>query len=115
MKGAKENARLALLTAIAFVMVAVAGSTPLVAQDGPSLYKARCAMCHGADGKGETPIGKKMNIRDLGSPEVQKQTDAELTTIVSKGKAKMPAFEGKLTGEQIAQLVAHIRELGKKK
>jgi cytochrome c6 len=85
------------------------------AQSGAeATYKAKCAMCHGADGKGDSPMGKKLNIRDLGSPEVQKQTDAELTTIVTKGKGKMTPFEGKLTAEQIGQLVAYIRELGKK-
>jgi mono/diheme cytochrome c family protein len=115
MNGEKQNALPALLTAIVIVAVAVTGSTPLAAQDGPTLYKTKCAMCHGADGKGETPMGKKLNVRDLGSPEVQKQTDAELTTIISKGKGKMPPFEGKLTAEQIGQVVAQIRELGKKK
>ncbi len=115
MKGKKKNTRLGLLTAAVVVVVAVTGSTLLAAQDGPTLYKTKCAMCHGADGKGETPMGKKLNIRDLGSPEVQKQTDAELTTIISKGKGKMPPFEGKLTAEQLGQVLAHIRELGKKK
>jgi cytochrome c6 len=90
-------------------------STPLMAQDGAALYKTKCAMCHGADGKGDLPMGKKLNVRDLGSPEVRKQTDAELTTIITKGKGKMPAFEAKLTGEQIGQVVAYIRELAKKK
>ena len=115
MKGKKENMRLGLLTAVVVVVVAVTTSTPLSAQDGPTLYKAKCAMCHGPDGKGETPMGKKLNIRDLSSAEVQKQTDAELTTIISKGKGKMPAFKGKLTAEQFGQVLAHIRELGKKK
>jgi cytochrome c6 len=114
MKGEKESTRIAVFTAIVLAGFAVIGSTPLAAQDGPSLYKARCAMCHGADGKGETPMGKKLNIRDLGSPEVQKQTDAELTAVISKGKGKMPPFGGKLTAEQIGQVLAHIRELGKK-
>jgi mono/diheme cytochrome c family protein len=90
-------------------------STPLLAQDGATLYKSKCAMCHGPDGKGETPMGKKLTVRDLGSPDVQKQTDAELTTIITKGKGKMTPYEGKLTGEQIGQLVAYIRDLGKKK
>lgn len=86
------------------------------AQSGAeATYKAKCAMCHGAEGKGDSPMGKKLNIRDLGSPEVQKQTDAELTTIVTKGRGKMMPFEGKLTADQIGQLVAYIRELGKKK
>ena len=114
MKGEKQNALLVLLTVIVILMVAVTGSTPLAAQDGPTLYKTKCAMCHGADGKGETPMGKKLNIRDLGSPEVQKQTDAELTTTITKGKGKMTPFATKLTAEQIGQLVAHIRGLGKK-
>lgn len=115
MRDKKENTRLGLLTAVVVVVVAATASTPLAAQDGPTLYKAKCAMCHGPDGKGETPMGKKLNIRDLSSPEVQKQTDAELTTIISEGKGKMPAFKGKLTAEQFGQVLAHIRELGKKK
>jgi cytochrome c6 len=101
---------------ILFALAVILGSSfAAQAQSGAeATYKAKCAMCHGADGKGDSPMGKKLNIRDLGSPEVQKQTDAELTTIVTKGKGKMVPFEGKLTADQIGQLVAYIRELGKK-
>ena len=53
-------------------------STPAAADDAAATYKAKCAMCHGADGKGETPVGKKMGIRDFTSPEVQKMSDDEL-------------------------------------
>jgi mono/diheme cytochrome c family protein len=59
-------------------------------------------------------MGKTLKIRDLGSAAVQSQSDAQLTEIVSKGKNKMPPFDGKLSKEQIAGLVAYIRELGKK-
>ena len=114
MTAERKNALPALLATLAILAVAV-WSTPLTAQDGPTLYKTKCAMCHGPDGKGDTPMGKKLNIRDLGSPEVQKQTDAELNTIIAKGKGKMTPFGAKLTTEQIGQLVAHIRELGNKK
>jgi len=55
-----------------------------------------------------------LKIRDLHSEEVQKQTDADLNQTITKGKNKMPAFEGKLKKEEIEQLVAYIRELGKK-
>jgi len=112
MQGKKQNALLIMLAA--FVMMVAMGSTPLAAQDGPSLFKSKCAMCHGADGKGDSAMGKRLNVRDLGSAEVQKQTDAELTTIITKGKGKMPPFEGKLTAEQVGQVVGYIRELGKK-
>lgn len=88
---------------------------PAKAQDdAASLFKAKCAPCHGADGKGEVPMGKKLGAHDLSSAEVQKQSDAQLTEVVTKGRNKMPAYEGKLSKEQIAQLVAYIREIGKK-
>jgi len=98
---------LALMLGLSFAAQAQSGAE--------ATYKAKCAMCHGAEGKGDSPMVKKLNVRDLGSPEVQKQSDAELTTIVTKGKGKMMPFEGKLTADQIGQLVAYIRELGKKK
>src|SRR5437773_8657121 len=84
-------------------------SSPAVAQDAAATYKAKCAMCHGADGK-----GGKMGTRDFASPEVKAETDAQLTDIVSKGKApKMPAYGEKLKPEEIKDLVAYIRTLAK--
>ena len=59
-------------------------------------------------------MGKKLGAHDLSSAEVQKQSDAQLTEVVTKGRNKMPPYEGKLSKEQIAQLVTYIRELGKK-
>ena len=55
-----------------------------------------------------------MKIRDFHSPDVQKQTDAELTEIISAGKGAMPSYKGKLTDDQIKQLVGYIRDLAKK-
>ena len=81
---------------------------------GGPLFKAKCAACHGADGKGEVPVGKKLGARDLISAEVQGQSDAQLADVVTKGKNKMPKYDGKLTKDQIGELVAYIRELGKK-
>ena|SRR5579885_3211441 len=77
------------------------------------LYKSKCAMCHGADGKGQTPVGQKLGAHDFASPEVKKETDGDLTQIVEKGKNKMPAYEGKLKPEEIKDLVGYIRKLGK--
>jgi cytochrome c6 len=71
-------------------------------------------MCHGPDGAGKTPMGKRLNVRDLGSAEVQKQSDSDLMHVIGQGKAKMPAFGKSLSEDQIKLLVAHIRELGKK-
>ena len=85
-----------------------------LAEDAAAVYKAKCLSCHAADGSG-TPIGKKMGAHDFKDPEIAKQTDQQLTDAIAKGKNKMPKYEGKLTADQIKQLVAYIRELGKKK
>lgn len=84
------------------------------ADNGAALFTSKCAACHGADAQGKTAMGAKMNIRNLVSPEVQKQSDAELSQIIAKGKNKMPAYESKLSKDDIAQLTAHIRSLAKK-
>jgi mono/diheme cytochrome c family protein len=44
---------------------------------------------------------------------VQKQSDADLTTAIAKGKGKMPGYEGKLTADQIQDLVKYVRSLKK--
>ena len=97
------------------VAVAIATWTAPARADnaGEATYKAKCAMCHGADGKGETAIGKVNKIRDLGSADVQKQTDEELSGIIGNGKAKMPGYSKSLKPEQIKELVAYIRTLKK--
>jgi cytochrome c6 len=88
---------------------------PLRAQDAATLYKSKCAACHGPDGTGNVPTGKALGVTDLTSGDVQKQTDAQLTDSIANGKGKkMPAYKGKLTDDQIKGLVGYIRELGKK-
>ena len=59
-------------------------------------------------------MGAKFNIKSPTSPEVQKQSAAELTQTITKGKNKMPAYDGKLTKDEIAQLAAYVKGLAKK-
>jgi cytochrome c6 len=101
--------------ALPLISCLFAFSAPLWAQgDGAAQFKAKCAACHGADGSGNTAVGKSMKLRDMGSPDVQKKTDEELTAIITSGKAAMPSYKDKLTADQIKQLVAFIRQLAKK-
>ncbi len=65
-------------------------------------FKAKCAMCHGPDGAGATSMGKAMGVKDLGSAEIQKKSDADLTGAITNGKGKMPAYKGKLSDAQIS-------------
>jgi len=100
--------RVILVALVACGLMAVCAS-PAVAQDAAATYKAKCAMCHGADGK-----GGKMGTKDFASPDIQKLTDAQLAETISKGKPpKMPSYEGKLKDTEIKDLVTYIRGLGK--
>lgn len=83
--------------------------------DAAATYKAKCAGCHGADGAGNTPAAKTLGVRDFHSAEVEKETEAEFTEIIAKGKNKMPKYAEKLSEAEIKELATYARSLGKKK
>jgi cytochrome c6 len=93
---------LALVLIVSFPCLALAG-------DAAATFNSRCAPCHARDGSGNTPMGKKIGAKALGSPEVQKLSDADLQKIVTSGKGKMPEFGTKLSPEQIGEVVKLIR------
>lgn len=81
--------------------------------DGAAVFKKRCSMCHGPEGKGfsanKTP--------DFTSEDWQKsKTDEEITDVVKNGKkgTPMPAFGSKLSEDEVKAVVAHVRSLAKK-
>ena len=112
MESAQRNRLKVLAMAVAMLVLPL---TSIAADEGADLFKSKCAMCHGPDGAGKTMMGEKLKISDLRSADVQKKTDADLKTIVTKGKDKMPAYETKLSKEQIEKLVGFIRDLAKKR
>ncbi len=86
------------------------------------LWRAKCASCHGDDGKGQTEQGKKMGISDMITPAWQKKfTDAQIKSAIENGvnetrngkKVEMDAYKSKLRPEQIDALTAYVRALGK--
>jgi cytochrome c6 len=103
-----KNLMKAVITVLA---IALMFSTWSFADGGADTFKAKCAMCHGADGKGDTGMGKSLKLRDLGSADVQGQSDADLTGIITNGKGKMPKYDGKLTADQVKDVVKYIRTL----
>lgn len=108
-----KNIQLILLAAVFAVLLI--GPSAVRAQTAAETYKAKCAGCHGADGKGTTGPGKAMGVHDFGSDEVTKMSDADLVTIITTGKNKMPAYGKTLKDADIKGLVAYIRELSKQK
>lgn len=96
-----------------FLTFAFAGSAPAEDAAGKSIFGTHCAICHGPNGDGNSPIGKTLNVPDLHSAQAQKMTEAEAKDVVTNGKNKMPAFKDKLTDAQIGQVVDYVRHLRK--
>jgi mono/diheme cytochrome c family protein len=106
------------------LIAAVAGLTfaatqPAHAAEGKAVWQKACAKCHGPDGKGDTPMGRRLEIRDLTDPKVQASfTDAIAVKDVKEGvtvdgRKKMPAYADTLTQAQIKDVVAYLRTFKK--
>ena len=96
---------------IGFAFVVTSGS--FATEAGADVFKAKCAGCHGTTGAGDTAMGKSLKVKDLGSAEVQGKSDADLTDTIGRGKKPMPGYEGKLTNDQIQDVVKYLRTFKK--
>lgn len=104
-----------LLTAVLILGAALTAS----AADAQANWDEHCAKCHGADGKGQTKMGKKLSIRDLSDAKVQTEfTDEQALKIMKEGltdkngKTSMKAIEG-LSDEDMKALIPFVRALKK--
>ena len=102
-----------LRMAATLVLAASVAAPAFAAGTGEADYKAKCASCHGADGLAATPMGKMFKIASFKDPGQVKLTDAEMIASTTKGKGKMPAYDGKLSEAQIKDVIAYIRTLQK--
>lgn len=102
-------------TAVVFAVALFAAQNSSAQTSGADTFKSKCAMCHGEDGLGNTPVGKSMGVVSYKSPEALKLSNAAMTAIVKNGKNnKMPAFNGQLTDAQIKDVLLYVRTLQKK-
>lgn len=99
-------------TAAAIAVVCLLSLSAQAQSTSETLYKGKCAACHGADGTGSA-TGKKMGAHDFTTAAVQGMSDAELTDTITNGKNKMPKYGASLKPEDIKGLVAYIRTLKK--
>ncbi|MEK6543951.1 MAG: c-type cytochrome, partial [Elusimicrobiota bacterium] len=87
---------------------------PVVA-DG-KVFAAKCASCHGKDGKGNPVMAKTFKVDnaalDLTDKTTLDKADGTLTKITMDGSGKMPAYKGKISDAQIGSVVAYIRGFG---
>ena len=107
----KNHAKIVSL-GIAFLLAAAISPAAPASENWENL----CQKCHGADGKGETKVGKKLQLKDYTDAAVQaKMTDADIAKTIAdgvtdNGKEKMKAFKETLTKDEITDLVAFVRK-----
>ncbi len=94
-----------------------AGAAIALAAPAAENWENHCAKCHGADGKGQTKAGKKLNVKDYTDAKVQaemKDDDMIMATadgVFDKaGKERMKAYKEELSAAEIKELVAYIRK-----
>jgi len=103
-----------LIVMIAVALFLILPSLSWAADDGATIYQAKCAVCHGADLAGK-PAAK---MPSLISDDAKKASDADLTDMIANGgknKKAMHAFANKgMTPDQVKMVVSYIREAQKK-
>src|SRR5688572_14346940 len=105
----------AIFSIAAFVVSMFHGAT--VANGWPeiasprSLYLQNCARCHGADGRANTPWGRKLEAPDLTASDVQSKSLSNIQRAVKNGRPNMPAFGKRLSPAQISAVARYVRSL----
>ena len=68
------------------VLALAAATAALSAADVKDNWDKNCKKCHGDDGKGDTPMGKKLALKDMSDPKVRASfTDVEATKAIKEG------------------------------
>lgn len=103
-----------LIVMIALALFLMLPNLSWAADDGAAIYKAKCAVCHGADLAGK-PAAKAPSL--IGD-ETKKASDADLADMIANGgkdKKAMHAFASKgVTPDQVKMVISYIREAQKK-
>jgi cytochrome c553 len=106
-------------TASASILLLLLLAGRMQAADTKELWDKNCASCHGKDGRGDTKMGKKVEVKDYTDPKFQAEfkDDKALKTIkegiTDKGKERMKPYADKFSDEEIKGLIAHIRTFKK--
>ena len=104
---------LALIGVTAFVtLLAYAKTSDAANEDGKELYLHNCAVCHAADGSGNTYVGRRKKVAPLRYAVKPGTSDAHLTEVISKGLGyQMSGYQKLLTSDEIRAIVTYIRSL----
>ena len=105
------------LKTLLFGALATLGAALALAAPAAENWENHCAKCHGADGKGQTKAGRKLQVKDYTSAAEQaKFTDTDAIRATAEGvkdaagKERMKGYKDELAPKEIEELVAHVRK-----
>jgi cytochrome c oxidase cbb3-type subunit 3 len=114
MRAARAAPRLAMLALLGAVL-ALSGCDSLFPHrsEGEKLYREHCAKCHGLDGAGNTVQSMGNEYADLVDDVWRKGGDDDsIASVIREGVfGQMPAYNDKLTEQQIRAVVRYVRVL----
>jgi mono/diheme cytochrome c family protein len=83
---------------------------------GKVIYLARCALCHGPEGKGDGPAAAGLNPKPRNHTDgayMHSRTDEQLLEVIRNGKGGMPAWKAVLSEQEIETVLKYVRTLAK--
>jgi cytochrome c553 len=108
-----KNRRPLLATGLVLLLGTALAQAAPVAEN----WDNHCTKCHGADGKGQTKVGKKLKLKDYTDAKAQAEMkDEDMLKAITDGvfdaagKEKMKAYKGELSLDESKELVAYIRK-----
>lgn len=101
-----------LLVLVVLAAPAIVAASGGDADAGKTVYNKKCATCHGKDGEAKPAMAKmfKVEMKHLGSKEVQALSDDEIKKIITDGQGKMKPAKG-VSDSDVANVIAYVRTL----
>jgi len=90
---------------LAAALLSLLLAPPALAAGPADTFQAKCAACHGKDGKGQSDMAKKLGVKDL---TATKLPAAEIEKVIANGKGKMTPWKGKLSDAEISGLAKYV-------
>lgn len=102
------------LTMFTLALTAAVAMYAADAKAGKTAYDTSCKSCHGPDGTPNAAVAKMMKVemKDLKSADVQSMSDADIASVITKGKGKMKAITA-VTGKSADDVAAYVHTLKK--
>ena len=81
-------------------------------RSGEEIYGGSCAGCHGASGKGDGPLAKKLNPKPPNLlKRLKNHSEGDFFWKIANGRSLMPGFKEQLSDKQIWEVITYIKSL----